>query len=182
MVASFAGIFLLAGIIAFGTALARLSSDRDKLRTVLSASRFEAERQRKASAIQNTLRESKEAIENLRNIFLGSDNIIPFVETVESLGKTLPVGLSLNSVTLSPTKDALTARLSARGSFAELYRILAVIEALPYKIEIGDTQLSYGGGDSAGLLSAGGDRKVAPPWSLVVTLTVKSVLPENTIR
>lgn len=178
--ATVGGLFFLVALITFGVALSRLSSERAELRTAISAARFEADRQTKASRVQGALRAEKDAIAELKSLFLGSSNIIPFVETIESLGKALPVGLSLGSVTLSPGKDALSARLTAHGSFAELYRMLAIIEALPWKTVVGDTQLSYGGGgDSGGLQTIAKGKADLPRWSLSVAITVKSILPDK---
>ncbi len=184
-----AGLFFLAGLGTFVGAIVRLGGERSELRTAISTARFEAERQTKAARVQGALREEKDAIASLRSLFLSSSNIIPFVESIESLGRALPVGLSLSSVTLAPSKDALLARLSAHGNFVELYRMLAIIEALPYKTVIGDTQLIYGGADSRGLLvashgnpkeqSSHDGKDTRPQWSLSVAITVKSILPEK---
>ncbi len=175
----FAVIFFVTTLFAFLYSVYGLTAEQASLRTAVSAARFETDRASKTGSVQKLLRGSAASVEQLQKYFVSSDNIVPFVENIETLGKSVsPSQLSLSSIALAPSHDSLSAHLAISGSFAEVYRMLGLIELLPFKVKIGDVQLSYGGAsqtDAFDLKHTG--VPVIPRWSGNVLVTIESVLP-----
>ena len=82
-------------------------------------------------SIDNTVEERA----NIATHFVSEDDIVPFIERVESLGALSHARVTLRSVSVEGEKnDMLKLELSIVGSFSEVFHFLTLAEHLPFKV------------------------------------------------
>ena len=121
---------------AFGFLTQKLYSDSDKVITAYQELYTTAWGKENLLTISRTLTETVESRDTLATAFLSGDEPIVFIEKIEELARTAGVELTLDEpkvVTGTPASLGLT--FQATGSFAGLYRLLALLENLPYRLE-----------------------------------------------
>ncbi|MBI2039308.1 MAG: hypothetical protein HYT22_03475 [Candidatus Niyogibacteria bacterium] len=78
----------------------------------------------------------------ISGVFTTSETLVQFIENMERLAGRSAVELTIQSATLPQTADGLPSfRIHAAGSFAGLYRLLALLETSPYHIALDDARL-----------------------------------------
>ena len=105
-----------------------------------------------------------EALSNLFDeTFIDPENIIPVVEVMENIGKTLSTKPVVKSIDLDDKSGILRLSISATGSLPELWRTLVVLESLPYLTEIVSVDFApASAGNMRGDEVSAGGKKVAP--------------------
>ncbi len=107
-------------------------------------------------AKEKTAEELKEKIEKLESYFLHKDDIVPFIENIESVGKKSGADVSIVSVGVVGTPQAVQAggtnqdkkdevlslRLDVRGKWDGVMNFVSYVENLPYKVSL-DRVLFY---------------------------------------
>jgi len=158
----------------------RIVEDKIELLRITSAIGFEADKSKNAGSVIDLVRGEEKAIEELGSYFVNATNVVPSVETIEELGRSLPISMSISSISLSAKQDALTLRLMARGAFPELVRLLALLERLPYRTRIGPTQIVVSKGQERGDVFSSNfgaiEQEEVPQWQLDVTVNIDSVI------
>jgi hypothetical protein len=83
----------------------------------------------------------------LQGFFVKSGEVVGFIEAVESLKEQSGSDVSLSSIEADnldnapPGKEgSIRMRVSARGSWQSVMRVLSLAEALPYKVTINNVQ------------------------------------------
>jgi len=87
---------------------------------------------------KHLINDTREQREKLNNYFVTEDEIVVFIEQIESLGSFAGVSLELNAVDVvsDAGDDALSLKFTTYGSWEGTYYLLALIETLPYNIYI----------------------------------------------
>lgn len=112
-----------------------------------------------------TLAETTESRAIVAGAFLRGSELISFIEKLESLAKTAGVDFNLDEPkSLAGKTGGLHLTFSATGSFTGLYRFLALLENLPYRIDWNSLDWS---------------QKSGTTWSGIFDLTVASYVDDN---
>lgn len=86
---------------------------------------------------KHLINETKTQREKLDKYFITADEIVVFIEQIESLGEFTGVSFDLSSVdAVNENGDALLLKFTTYGSWQDTYYLLALIESLPYNIDI----------------------------------------------
>ncbi len=72
----------------------------------------------------------------LEKHFVSSSNLVPFLDSIESLGSRVGAEAETSSVDISSDKASLLVGVKAKGTFESLYRFLTLVENSPYELEI----------------------------------------------
>jgi hypothetical protein len=170
-------VFFLVVLSVASWSLWSLNTERNELAEVSTDARREMEQESDKKNVEEMIKESNEKVNTLRALFVGSADMIPLVEKIESIGHSIPVKLSISSINLSTAKDSAAVRISATGGFSNLYKLVRLLEILPYKIVVDDVDLSRGANDDGSTFSTGKEKKegVEEKWSANISLTVLSI-------
>ncbi len=86
--------------------------------------------------------DTKNDVSILNSYFIYSDNVVGFIKSIETLGKEAKVSLSLNSVDISgEDSSSLSLQFTTQGSWDGSVYLLALLESMPVKINIGKVNL-----------------------------------------
>lgn len=107
----------------------------------------EMQKERGLRATDKLLQELAEEEEAISSRFVPADDIVSFIELLETSGKDAGVSLEVASVGIAPEKDAahewLTISLKARGAWEKLFHFLVLLETMPFVIELEQAGLKY---------------------------------------
>lgn len=83
--------------------------------------------------------------EKINNFFIKRDEVVTFLDIVESLAPTTKTQISIRSVADKKTETGgalISININARGSYSNLHYLIRMLEELPYKTEIQNVRLS----------------------------------------
>ncbi len=89
-----------------------------------------------ASSIKHLILDTKKERSELNSYLVDSNELVGFIEKLESVGKHSGVSVKLSSVEEKKEDGLITINLSADGKWKEVAYFLKLIEALPKKINI----------------------------------------------
>ncbi len=111
---------------------------KNKETAVLYAAFHQAASDReKIQGFERVLKDTEKDRNQLSAYFITKTNEVTFIERIEKIGKSAGVALSVNSVS-DKTKDsgAVELNFSTSGKFSDIYRLMALIESMPYKVTL----------------------------------------------
>lgn len=152
------------------------------------------ERESMRRTTEKTAEELSEKIQKLDSYFLHKDEVVPFIESIESAGSKSGVVVNIASVgVIGPQivesasvggsadgkkDETLELRLDARGSWGNVVNFVSYIENLPYKVSVeravfhrGSSVSTFFGAGENSAVSAGG-KSIAPEWSVTIEMSV----------
>ncbi|MDP2593464.1 MAG: hypothetical protein Q8P52_02330 [bacterium] len=109
----------------------------------------EKERQEKQAVdLKETMREASVFVETVSATIIG-DDIVTFLSLLENIGDTTGADIEIESLDQAGAGgssagifiDKLSVRLSLKGSWDEVFRSLAAIEAAPYSVAVEQAQV-----------------------------------------
>ncbi len=102
--------------------------------------------------------------------FVSTTNVVPFLESLQSLGTFLGSSVQVASVSANPGDPygTLDLSLSISGTFDSVLRTIGAFEFQPYNVSL--TSLSLGSGSAAGGTTAPGS--ALPNWNATATFIV----------
>lgn len=106
---------------------------------VLNNIEFETAKQSKLSTFKSLLEETKDHRAAVATYVLENDGVVDFVETIEELGTISRATTTIFGLNESPLgKDAvvLNANIKLEGTWLRTYRILSLIESMPYALTV----------------------------------------------
>jgi Tfp pilus assembly protein PilO len=111
------------------------------------------------------------AVQQINSYFLTKDDVVPFIEKVETEARAHAISLIINSVgdqTTQGKKETISFRLAAEGSWNDIMYFIFYLEHLPYQISLGDVSLSSDGP----AIPSKEDKIKSPVWKAQIGLTV----------
>jgi hypothetical protein len=112
------------------------------------------------------LADLKGAQSDIEGYFVVSDNVVGFLEALQSLGRSLGTTVTVASVNaVQSPRPHIDLSLTASGSFAAVMRTVGAIEYSPYDITVNTLNLSTTNSDDAS------------HWTAAFTLSVGTALP-----
>ncbi|MFA6338605.1 MAG: hypothetical protein WCW87_00900 [Candidatus Paceibacterota bacterium] len=124
---------------------------------------------------------------NINSHILAHENVVDFIQMVETLGKDNNLDISIESVQtedISNSDDVLPVenmkiRIKTEGGFENSYRFISLLENIPYKTDFKTVYLNVRGSDlsSEDSLLPGGNLKkksssVSQKWSGIIDMNV----------
>lgn len=85
--------------------------------------------------------------EKVNAFFIKRDEVVNFLDTIESLASTTKTQISIQSVTDKKTASGsalISIGVSASGSYTNLHHLIRLLEELPYQTEIQNVRLTRG--------------------------------------
>ncbi len=115
---------------------------------------------------------AQESQDTLTSYFIDSNDIVPFLETLEKYGEQVGVLVKYNTVDIAKNPARLNLELMASGQFVNVYRFIALLESAPYHILINSSNMS-----AQPPQEAPEKGKVAPPpvWDARMNVSVLSI-------
>ncbi|MFA5997620.1 MAG: hypothetical protein WC791_04010 [Candidatus Paceibacterota bacterium] len=111
-----------------------------------------AGRESRITASLATLRKQSENIDKISAVFFHENEIIDFTKKIEALGDQSGTKLTLESLEQGVTGTggpSLSFRIQATGKFADIERLLIILENFPGKLDWRTVSLNHSG-DTAG--------------------------------
>jgi Tfp pilus assembly protein PilO len=138
-------VFSFINIVLFGMYgyLFYVVNDKNKETAVLyAASHQQAADKEKIQGLERTLKDTAKDRDSISKYFVSKTNAVTFIEQIEKVGKSANVVLSVNTVS-DDAKDmgGIQLSFSATGGFSDIYRLIALVESLPYKVTLKKTDI-----------------------------------------
>lgn len=135
---------LVLGVLSLGIGMASVSLFIRESKELFSAKEELGLRQSQKEAefsMKKLLSETEEERENIDNYFIKTDDIVSFIESIESLSRVTNTSISVNSVSIEEGKETdvfeyVVLNVEAQGVFSDLYWLLSLVEKMPYKISV----------------------------------------------
>lgn len=90
-----------------------------------------------SSSLKVLLEEIKGEKQVIDDIFINRENVINFIESLESLAKQTDVLIKIGSVNIENAKNgSLNLQINLRGDFRQTFHYLVLLENLPYLIDV----------------------------------------------
>jgi len=126
--------------------------------------------------LKKNLANTQASQQKLTSYFIDANNIIPFLETIEGYGRATNVTVKFNSVDIKHSPNSLAVSITSNGTFANIYRFLALLEAAPYEFSIRDSSLQL-----TSSLAPDPSLKIQPAtnWELGMDLSILSISGVN---
>lgn len=130
-------------------------------------------KERQLSKTEDAILSTKDKRLELEKHFITSDELVSFIEYVESLDNISGGTLVIDEVDVNDEggKPALRVSLSASGTYKQIYKLLSLIETMPYEIDIPMFDVSMSDVESSDDISA-----TSPKWSAEIDFIVVSYL------
>jgi len=153
---------------AFGFLARQLYSDSNRVITAYQELYTTTRGKENLSTVSRTLAETAGSQATITTAFLSGDELVAFFEKIEGLSRTAGVVLALDEPKVSSDKTPnLGLTFQAAGSFAGLYRFLAWLENLPYRLVWQSLSFSLKSGTT---------------WTGNFDLTITSYIPSNATK
>lgn len=131
------------------------------------------EKREKLSSLDSLVRNIEGEKVALETHFAHSSDIVPFLDTMDSIGTQAKVNSSVSSVDVLADKSGLVAHIKASGSFEAIYSFLVLLENSPYELEFSSVNLHRedAGDPTAALANA------HPTWNIDFQVKLISFVP-----
>lgn len=159
-------VIFIAALSAYGAWYARVgkeSADAISLQSEIQAKTQTAARAQEAKTQLNRALADRAAI---TGYFVNTNDVVPFLETLQSTGAKYGSKVVVESVSSQPAKPHTLLQLSVSitGTFDSVERTLGAIEYEPYDTTVSNVTLDTPGGAGA-----------VPQWTAAVTMNVGTI-------
>lgn len=96
---------------------------------------IEANRREGIKMLNNSVKMVTEEKTKLESHFAQSSDIVPFLDTVETLAAKVEVKAEITSVDIAEDHSGLTIGVKTSGTFSGLYKFLTLLENSPYELK-----------------------------------------------
>lgn len=129
-------------------------------------------------SVKETFSQTASLREQLDGHFIPKDGVVEFLDSIESLGAENNLAPQVLSVSVGPAAplspdifEAVNATVEVGGTWSDVYRFAALVELLPFKVNLGRVDLEKVSGETA----AGASKKpslLAPHWKGTLDIAV----------
>jgi hypothetical protein len=155
---------VLTSIVAYG--YLKLESTKISVTTLEQEVIQEKESMLAFEALMKTASNIKADSEKANTFFIKRDEVVNFLDVIESLASTTKTNIIIQSVSdksSDPNSALLSVNVNAKGSYSNLHYLIRMFEELPYQTEIQNVRLINQG-------SGVGDKQGSNTWSLDVSI------------
>lgn len=134
---------------------------------------FYKKKQQDALANEKSGDRVEDFVQKIQSYFVGKNDVVPFLETLEAEAKNHNVELTIKNVEERPynievendTKEYMVLRLETKSSWQNMMYFIAYLENLPYIISVKTA-------NAASFIEGGGDAEVITGWRGTFEMTV----------
>jgi Tfp pilus assembly protein PilN len=127
--------------------------------------------QSEVDQLKKNLAATQVSQQTLQSYFIDASDIVPFLETLEGYGKNANVVVKYQTVQIAGSPAELEVALTADGSFVDVYRFIASLEAAPYEFSITSATVESQGPNPDP--NAKGPQVIT--WDAAINLSVASI-------
>lgn len=131
----------IAGISLYGYMLYKISLERTHTTEAIASLTDEIKKEEALRSLSDTLKETALERGKIDGYFVDIKGSAKFLEKLQSFAEGSGASIKLDSVDVDG-KTALRVDFSASGSFGDIYRLMELLEATPYVIEVRSMNLS----------------------------------------
>lgn len=153
-----AGAFLLVVVagVSYGAAMYAIEKKSVSVRNVVAQLVEDTNRDQNVKTLRRLVVSTAEERAQLDRYFVAGEDVVGFIEYIESLGRHSGAILELSSVDVMNTKKkTLAVSFKATGSFENITYLLALMETLPMSVEIEKVSLRKNEKTSDGKMETG---------------------------
>ena len=160
-------------LLAYACAFYMVNDARANVQSLTSQTATLEREQSEASQIKQQLTDTDAKRLTLVSYFVDVHNPIPFEETIEGYGKNTNTQVLFEGLEVQQSPNRLDASFTVNGSFADIYKFLALLETAPYESSINSLSVQL----SSPFNMPGSTNAVTgkPEWQARVTMSVYSV-------
>ena len=137
-----ATILLLAALAAYGALFVFIQNANQDISALESSIGVRGKQEMNLRSIQTIAEDTLEERTQLDSYFVSPDAVVDFIETIEQLA--IPTGTSIETTAVEEHSELESAeahsflrmQFTVRGSWQEIFHLLALIETLPFYIEV----------------------------------------------
>lgn len=161
------GLFLLFSVGVFVFLYIKINSNNIKGDALYTEWQVEDERRSKLNSLDMLIKRIEGDRAELESHFAKSTDIVPFLDTIDSLGKMAGAEVVVSSVDILADKSGLMVSLSAKGGFNSVYAFLLLLENSPYEMSFISTNLRT---------DNDGEEEGTPQWTATFKLKLISFI------
>jgi len=120
-------------------AIFEINKKTDSVMEKIMLSNSNLEQAEALTKTKSFLEERATDIDKLGSFFIEKSSIVDFIEMMEGASREVGVGFQLNSVDVE--KDELPIQFKIDGSWAEVVRMISLVENMPYKLNVDNVNL-----------------------------------------
>lgn len=170
------GLILIVGLITCAGFWFIIRKSIDSIYAFENAAKNQVANHEDKVALKNLLDEVKPDVITLKTRIIDKGGTVPFINSIEALGRQSGAKANINSVGVSPATEGdsyeqLNFSVSTEGSWSQVYTFLSMVESLPYKVAIPTVSLSQSLYSEAGVASTT-KAKTVTQWKGAYTFSV----------
>ncbi len=138
-------------------------------------------RREEVALLNKSITSIKQDRDLLATHFAQGSDIVPFLNTIESIARKSGVKAEISSVDVLKDKSGLLVKVSSSGTFNNIYKFLLLLENSPYELDVSGLNLqkepSAVVSDESGIEGVEPAPVVEPKWQALFTLKLLSFVP-----
>jgi len=133
---TFSVIFLTISCVAFVSLNKKIDSTKKIISENETKWQQEAEKRKNTQLLNDSIKKIQSEKDLLETHFANSSDIVPFLDTLESIAEKGGVKAEVNSVDIPKENDGLIVGMNASGSFENVYKFILLLENSPYELNL----------------------------------------------
>jgi Tfp pilus assembly protein PilN len=166
-------ILLFALVLVFLFVYKKIDSNEAKTQNSMTEVENELSRRAEIQALNLSINSIKVDKTALETHFAKSSDIVPFLDTIESLAPKAGAKAQVTSVNILKDSSTLAVQINASGSFGGIYKFLTLLENSPYELEFTGVDMQKQGVVKAPDGSAGSQ---SPEWEAIIGVRLLSFI------
>jgi len=133
----FSVIFLLISGIIFSVTYWKIKTDTETTKQSETAYQTEAIKRNEIKTLNNYFKSIEKEKAQFETHFVQSSDVVPFLNTLESLAESVGTKAEVNSINVGTKEDekGLFVEIKDVGRFEQVYKFLTLLENSPYELE-----------------------------------------------
>lgn len=145
---AFTIILAIASIVFYVLFFNNIKEKNNMISTIINDVDTAVQKEVKLKSVKDIIKDTTDGREKIDTYFINDDEIIGFIGEVEKIGRDIGVDVEIISVSISDSKlqqdnisELLDLDLKAEGQWSRIFHFLALIEKMPFKINISTINL-----------------------------------------
>lgn len=142
-----------------------IKTKNENISLVINDIDISIERETKLKSVKSLIEDIKDDREKLDTYFVDDDEVIDFIENIETLAENMGVGVEVLSVDISDDEnntpeqnrisELLLLSLRVEGLWSDLFHFISIVEGLPFKIDVSKVNIDAVYQDGEKIVSSG---------------------------
>jgi hypothetical protein len=132
----FSVVFLALSSLAFIFVYGKIKENEKKSEKAQTEWQIETNRRDEIRSLERSIKEIEKERAEIEAHFAESENLVPFLDTLEKLARRAGADGDVVSVDISKEKSELVVSFRSKGSFRSTYNFIKLLENSPYELSI----------------------------------------------